>query len=164
MARCELRVRPECLLIIIIVIIVIGGGGWYGRGHFVDNAVRVSDAVVVLSSPGGSLVAGIEIGKTIRLKSFKTMVPEGFQCASACAFAWLGGSPRFMGTGSTVGFHAAFSTENGQDKVSSVGNAMLNQLGLPSSAIIYITEPQPDDIRWLTFDDAARIGIEVSKF
>ena len=40
----------------------------------------------------------------------------------------------------------------------------LNQLGLSMQAITYITEKQPADIQWLTFDDAARIGIEVSKF
>jgi tetratricopeptide (TPR) repeat protein len=135
--------------------------------RFAEFALGVPEgAVVVLSSPGGNLIAGIGIGRAINLLGFRTLVPEGFQCASACAFAWLAGSPRLMGKGATIGFHAASSTENGT--VSSVGNALvgayLNQLGLPSSAIVYITEPQPNDIRWLTFDDAAQIGIAVLKF
>jgi hypothetical protein len=33
---------------------------------------RLTNAVVVFNSPGGDLLAGIEIGKTIRLKSFAT--------------------------------------------------------------------------------------------
>jgi hypothetical protein len=110
----------------------------------------------------------MEIGRAIRLKGFGTLVPQGFQCASACALAWLGGSPRFMGHDATVGFHAVFTTNNGQDTVSSAGNAVvgayLDQLGLSMQAITYITEKQPNDIQWLTFDDAGRLGIEARKF
>ena len=117
--------------------------------RFADAAIGADNAIVMLSSPGGSIIAGIEIGKAIRLKGFRTLVPEGFQCASACALAWLAGIPRFMGAGATVGFHAAFTTDNGQPNgqptASSVANAQvgayLNQLGLPASSIAYITEP-----------------------
>ena len=118
--------------------------------RFADAAIRATDATVALSSPGGNMLAGIEIGQAIRLKGFSTLVPEGFQCASACALAWLGGTTRFMGQGATVGFHAIFTTENGQNAVSSAGNAMvgayLSQLGLSMQAISYITEKQPNDI------------------
>jgi hypothetical protein len=136
--------------------------------RFADAAIGLSDAIVGLNSPGGNMLAGIEIGQAIRLKGFRTLVPQGFQCASACAFAWLGGTPRLMGQGATVGFHAMFTTENGQNTVSSAGNAVvgayLSQLGLSMQAITYITEKQPNDIQWLSFDDAAQLGIEVSKF
>jgi hypothetical protein len=115
-------------------VISVDGELQAGDGErFADVAISVTNAVIVLNSPGGDLVAGIEIGKAIRLKGFRTAVPQGFSCASACALAWLGGSPRFMGQGSTIGFHAAYANKNGA--VSSVGNAMvgayLNQLGLP---------------------------------
>jgi hypothetical protein len=33
-----------------------------------------------------------------------------------------------------------------------------------SPSITYITEKQPNDIQWLTFDDAGRLGIEARKF
>jgi hypothetical protein len=69
---------------------------------------RLTKAIVVLSSDGGNLLVGIEIGKTIRLKSFATVVLDGFRCASSCAFAWLGGSPRYMERGAQIGFHAAY--------------------------------------------------------
>ena len=136
------------------------------EARFADAALGAKGAIVMLSSPGGNLAAGIDIGRDIRLKGFATLVPEGFQCASACALAWLAGSPRFMGAGATVGFHAASSVDTGG--VSSMGNAVagayLNQLGLPFSAVFYITEPQPDEIRWLTFEDAQQYGIEVRRF
>jgi hypothetical protein len=71
-----------------------------------------------------------------------------------------------MGEGSTVGFHAAYRETGRRTPVAdSVGNALvgayLNQLGLSATAIAYITEPDPTDIRWLTFSDAAKIGITV---
>lgn len=53
-------------------------------------------AAVVLDSPGGSAVAGIEIDRLIRQRGLATLVPEGARCASACALAWLGGATRYI--------------------------------------------------------------------
>jgi hypothetical protein len=120
----------------------------------------------VLNSPGGSALAGIEIGKAIRLKGLATVVPESSICASACAIAWLGGTPRFMSRGARVGFHAAFDKTNGE--ASSAANAavgaFLNQLGLRTDAIFYITSAAPSEIQWLSFEDAEKLGIEVKPF
>src|SRR5205807_981172 len=66
------------------------------ESKFRTEVGRLTKAVVVFNSDGGNLQAGIEIGKMIRLKSFATTVLDGSRCASSCAFAWLGGSPRFM--------------------------------------------------------------------
>jgi hypothetical protein len=133
---------------------------------FADAAIRLKDATVILSGPGGDLFVGIGIGEAIRLKGFDTLVISSGRCASACALAWLGGTKRSLGEGAAVGFHAAYTTDGGgQDAVSSSANAAigayLTKLGLPSAAIDYVTEPQPDDIQWLTLDDAARVGIDV---
>jgi hypothetical protein len=58
------------------------------------------------------LVAGIDIGKAIRLKDFETAVVSNKNsktiCASACALAWLGGTRRFMSATARIGFHAAY--------------------------------------------------------
>jgi hypothetical protein len=49
--------------------------------------------------------------------------------------------------------------------VTSAGNALvgayLNQLGLPSSAVIFITESPPGQIRWLTVEGASKYGIDI---
>ena len=37
-------------------------------------------AIVVFQSPGGSPIAGIEIGTQIRLRNYMTLVPSGVQC------------------------------------------------------------------------------------
>jgi hypothetical protein len=147
------------------IITVIGNLELGDEKKFIDLALGNPEAVVVLGSNGGNLVAGIEIGKAIRLKGYRTFVPDGATCASACALAWLGGQVRAMGEGAKIGFHAASFTTNGE--VTSAGNALvgayLNQLGLPTSAVIYISETPPGEIRWLTFVDAQTHGIDVKR-
>ncbi|MBY0612027.1 MAG: hypothetical protein K2P80_07560 [Beijerinckiaceae bacterium] len=135
---------------------------------FANVALAQSSAVVLFSSNGGLLLPGIEIGKAIRLKGFATVVPDGFQCASACALAWLAGSPRFLSSKGRVGFHAAYLESDGRLMPNAVGNALvgayLNQLNLSSSAVIYITSAPPEDMRWMNVEDALRIGIDVRRF
>src|SRR3954454_2276463 len=53
--------------------------------QFKEIASRFQEALVVFESPGGSLIAGIEIGTAIRLRNFGTAVLDRKQCASACA-------------------------------------------------------------------------------
>ena len=96
------------------------------------------------------------------------MSHDGVQCASACALAWLGGRSRYMSETAHVGFHAVYVEAEGQAAVSSAGNALvgayLNQLGMPTSAVIYITEAPPKGMQWLSFADAQRYGIDVQLF
>jgi hypothetical protein len=42
--------------------------------------------------------------------------------------------------------------------------AYLNKIGLPYSAVVYITSASPDSIKWLSKPDAEKLGIEVSLF
>jgi hypothetical protein len=125
-------------------------------------------AVVVFNSDGGNLLAGIAIGKIIRLKSFATAVWDGQRCASACALAWLGGSQRLMGRSALVGFHAAYIEQQGQTMETGVGNALvgsyLNQIGLSERAVVYITGAAPAEMTWLNLRDAQQIGIDVKVF
>jgi hypothetical protein len=125
-------------------------------------------AVVVFNSDGGNLLAGIAIGKIIRLKSFATAVWDGERCASACALAWLGGSQRLMGRYALVGFHAAYIEQQGQAMETGVGNALvgsyLNQIGLSERAVVYITGAAPAEMTWLNLQDAQQIGIDVKVF
>src|SRR6266853_5597138 len=81
---------------------------------FRTKIMTLPNAVVALQSDGGSLVAGIRIGTLIRMRNFPTLVPNGSRCASACAIAWLGGTRRFLGERSQVGFHAAYRDDEGR--------------------------------------------------
>lgn len=150
----------------LIPVITVAGELLFGdEQRFVDAAIGAAGAIVDLSGPGGSLHAGFEIGKAIRLKNFATIVLENTECASACALAWLGGRVRFMQDGARVGFHAPYVLEGDEPRPDSFGSAAvgayLNELGLSIHAIEFITSPQPEDMGWLTPEVAERVGIDL---
>jgi len=127
----------------------------------------VGRTTVEFRSKGGRLLAGIRIGAQIRAKRFNTVVPDGAQCASACALAWLGGVRRFVGESSSVGFHTAYILKTGGPAESGPGNAILgaylNQIGLSEEAILYVTHAAPTSVQWMSLDEAAEYGIVVAK-
>ena len=131
---------------------------------FRQAALTVGDyPLVFLKSPGGDLKAGIDIGRTIWTNEFSTVVLKDTICASACALVWLAGRPRYMAIGAQIGFHAPTRVDDPDRLADSVGSALtgsyLAELGLTTGAIAYIMEMGPDEMRWLTPDDAARLGI-----
>jgi hypothetical protein len=148
-------------------IVTITGTIEFGdQDEFLRKIAPLTSATVSFSSDGGSLIAGLQIGETIRMKNFSTLVVDHASCASACALAWLGGTRRFMGPQAQIGFHAAYDGESLQ--ITSSGNALvgayLNKLGLPYSAVAYLTSASPNSVTWLSKPDAERLGIEVATF
>ena len=131
--------------------------------RFTDKIVGVSKAIVILDSPGGSVIDGILIGKIIRGNKFATAVLENTLCASSCALIWLAGTQRFAEVSSVVGFHAAYIYKNGKQVEIGVGNALigsyLNQLGLSESAVIFVTSAPPEGIERLEKGKANAVGI-----
>jgi len=130
------------------------------------EGLPVNRTTVEFRSKGGRLLAGIRVGAMIRSKKLVTIVPDGAQCASACALAWLGGTQRFLGESSRVGFHTAFIVRAGGAIESGPGNAILgaylNQLGLSEKAILYITHAAPTSMQWMSMEEAAEYGITVA--
>jgi hypothetical protein len=130
-------------------------------------ALPTGKATVAFESKGGRLLAGIRIGALIREKKFATVVPDGGSCAAACALAWLGGTRRFVGQDSKVGFQAAYVLKSDVPTESGPGNAILgaylNQLGLSERAILYVTRAAPTSMQWLNMADAAANGIAVAR-
>lgn len=135
---------------------------------FQRQTEQIREAVVVLQSPGGNAAAGISIGRAIRKRGFVTMVPPSVNCASACAWAWLGGVQRLMGERARIGFHAAHLLRGGKARRSAATNAMfadyVSGLGLPPQAIAYVTGAPPDRMYWLTLATAQAVGIKTSPY
>jgi hypothetical protein len=133
---------------------------------FWARIATLSNATIAFRSEGGSLLAGMRIGTLIRENGFVTVVPNGARCASACAIAWLGGRQRLIGIGSKVGFHAAYVRRDHRKIESGPGNAVLGaylfQLGLSEDAIVYVTQAEPGSMKWLSLEQAAQHGIDVS--
>ena len=79
--------------------------GYFEPGAAAAFAQRLTPDVqtVILRVEGGYLIEGIEIGRMIRARGLRTVVPRGAQCLSACAEAFLGGVQRDIS--GVVGFH-----------------------------------------------------------
>lgn len=128
--------------------------------RFQELSSTLNNALVLLRSGGGKIAPAMRIGEIVRAKNYTTVVKD--YCASSCALIWLAGSKRFMTPAAHIGLHQAFNTTGQAD---GTGNAILGsyltRLGLGYPAIAYATEAGPGGIKWLTVDDAKRVGIEV---
>lgn len=122
-------------------------------------------ATVVLASPGGSINAAIEIGKTVRLMRMTTIVVRQDYCASACGLIWLAGERRLLTPNARVGFHTTYVYRNGIRLASAVGNAVVGRyiafLNLPSQAYTFATAAGPDEVNWLDGANKRFSGIEL---
>jgi ATP-dependent protease ClpP protease subunit len=131
-------------------------------------ALENEDAMVLLSSPGGSLAPSLQIGEIVRLKGFKTYVPDNVECTSACALIWLAGSTRYLASTARVGFHASYYEMNGQQIETGLGNAMVGRyltlLNLPEDAVIFATSAAPNEMQYLTPENAEESGISFEPF
>jgi hypothetical protein len=137
--------------------------------RLIRHLLEADKPVVSFSSPGGSLLVGLNIGRALRLQGVTTVVEDDQTCASACGLAWLGGSRRMMGSTARVGFHAAyFIDDDGKAIETGSGNALigayLSQIGMNDDAIYYITRSSPASMQWLTADDALSLGIHLQIF
>jgi len=82
------------------------------------NGLEKYGVEIHLDSPGGNLVAGIELGRLIRKFGFNTSINkqtsdvytfEKSECFSACAMTFLGGSFRYISEGSLYGVHRFYN-------------------------------------------------------
>jgi hypothetical protein len=149
--------KPE-LPIKLPVIGINGGIEAADADRFQELASTRNNAMVFLRSGGGKMAPAIRIGEIIKAKGYVTVVRE--VCASACALIWLAGSKRFMTATARIGLHQAYTVTGQAD---GAGNAILGsyltRLGLSYSAIAYATQASPGEVKWLTVDDAKRVGI-----
>lgn len=139
--------------------------------HDIDQFSQVADPVpvgattaVALAGPGGVLLAGLRIGEEIRRRGSFTIVPDGLECVSARALAWLGGVGRYVDGKGRVGFHGAGRvSEDGALTETGQGNALvgayLTRLGYPEATVPMATTAAPHDVLWLTPDVADDAGI-----
>ena len=122
-------------------------------------------AIVTLESGGGSLLAGIKIGRIIRERGYATKIDRGTICSSACAFAFLGGRSAHLYRESRLGFHAVYIKNGDRPEITSAGNALvgayLKELGLSDEAIMYVTSAAPESMNWIDQDLSRRLGLGI---
>ena len=142
-------------------------------------------ADVYLDSPGGSLLAGMEIGRMLRRAGANTHVgsaviqkpdprypgaqlmdalPGG--CYSSCALAFLGGVYRFMNDGSKYGVHrfsrdARPSPEDLESAqvISAAVGAYIREMGAAPEVFDLMVQAGKDSIRVLTPTELTRLNV-----
>lgn len=136
------------------------------------------NATVAFNSPGGDLAAGLKLGELIRKRRMDTTVfttePEPSQpvystdtpgmCASACAYAFLGGVSRQVSDGSRIGVHQFSSTmaeasESETQRSLAVLAAYMGRMGVSRDLILPAGLFGPSDMYWLNRADLEKLNV-----
>lgn len=97
-----------------------------------ERAGRIDE--VWFSSPGGNVMAALEIGRYLRKSGLATRVPSGASCASACTYAFIGGVFRAVDPKAKVGVHN--STVSGNDELLSMVTRTIREKGAAGAYIV----------------------------
>lgn len=135
---------------------------------------HITNAVVFLNSPGGSLVTAMQLGRVLREHAFDTRVgtrttdatrATAGTCHSACPFILAGGVRRSLETGSAVGLHRAENREPWRD-VAAFQHVVrtqvveyLAEMGVHAEVASIMQVIPHDRIRDLTVDEALRLNL-----
>lgn len=127
----------------------------------VTKNIPVGRAAVMLTSDGGALYDGLDIGVEIKNKRFNTRANG--TCASVCGLIWLAGVTRFADVNARIGFHGAYNTETGiaVSGGNAIAGAYLSRLGLDYKAIYTLTRALSDDMVWINGKLANELGIRM---
>lgn len=144
-------------------------------------------SLVIFQSPGGDAQEGMNVGRVIRQAGLATHLPRGVGCASACTYAFLGGSVRTADPGARYGVHM-FSRSGHQPFLQAVQSVIRQHGEAGAAAVIRKMEEDSaqfaaklayyaiemgvslrlldpnfntshSDIRWLTADQLRRFNV-----
>lgn len=124
-------------------------------------------ALIWLDSPGGDIMAAMNIGRILRgLRSIAT-VPESSGCSSACVFLLAGATTRVPF--GKIGIHRPYFTETrdlsyveAQTRYRAlqfVVKTYLEEMNMPGRLYEEMNVVPPDQIRILTFDEISQLGL-----
>ena len=132
----------------------------------------ITDADVYFNSPGGSLVAGMAIGRLLRQRGYDTHVGKrtadvhelvGGVCYSACPFAYAGGVRRYLEFDSTLAVHRAENRlplpdgSSFEKLVSRQATEYLLAMGVSPELFKIMSQVPHEVIRGLTREEAERL-------
>ena len=135
---------------------------------------RITRAVVILNSPGGSLVTAMQLGRVLREHAFDTRVGKrtanaaqatAGTCHSACPFVLAGGVERSLETGSAIGLHRAENRVPVRDEdafqhvVQTQVVEYLAEMDVHAEVANIMGAVPHDQIRDLTVDEALQLNL-----
>lgn len=125
----------------------------------VDEYTQYHPDYISFDLPGGNVVAAIRFGRALRALNAKTLQIRALECASACAFAFVGGVERFAEPGS-IGVHrVSLSDDVPMDNKLAVSTVQvmtgevigyLTDMGVSPSLLQLSLSIDSTDIRYLT--------------
>lgn len=131
---------------------------------------NVKYGVAMLNSTGGSLLAGIEIGRLLREHGLSTYIAKEIngdnvsgECYSACVYAFVGGYFRTLREGDILGVHrfskpAPTSTDlDSAQIVSGEISKYLNEMGVDVKLFELTTRVSSDQIYILSMEEALKL-------
>lgn len=161
--------------------------------RFLSSAPDYVPKRIRLNSPGGNLRAGIRLGEILRARGFTTEVgsdkvdAEGRPyfgdrsslrtpgvCASACAYAFLGGVERILDEDSKLGVHRFYSKDalaqpaekifTGRDlddtqKIVAAIVLYLVNMGVDARVVGLAATAGPDEIYWINLEEARDLRV-----
>ncbi len=142
---------------------------------------------IVFDSPGGDLGAALKLGRMIRAAGLSTGIAKTtpmdgtpwFEisdgtCESACAFAFMGGTARFVEEGNLnprsgrLGMHQ-FYTRTGSEIPSAATQQIMGQLliymiemGVNPEALSLASNATAEDMYFFSLQEATRLGLHTS--
>lgn len=134
-------------------------------------------------SPGGDLAGAVALGRLIRKLGLDTRLSPDYSrviegtggnqevfvkdvvCASACAFAFLGGVNRFLEKGSRYGIHQFSGTRgnigDGPTQVTLVAlAAYVEEMGVDRMLLDFASLVSPSEIYWLSPQDLQELRVD----
>lgn len=134
---------------------------------------------ILLDSNGGNLGAGVRMGRIIRENDMTAVVgaveprkpggrfpldlPTAGTCASACAYAFLGGTTRRMREGSKLGFHRFYMGVQGASssaqQVSGQLVSYLVEMGVDPRIFAKASSQGADSMYWVPEDEAEEFDL-----
>jgi len=126
---------------------------------------------VAISSPGGNLIGGMQLGLAIRELGFNTTIGNTDysppDCLSACAYAFAGGVSRKLTPGSRYGLHQFRGTDqaiNAEDtqKISATLAKYLDGMGVDRRLLDYAQMTTSDKVTVLTITQAQLLKVDTA--
>lgn len=141
--------------------VVLGATGEIKPGddrklHEFVGSIPPSDTVIgiVLKSPGGNLLEGVRLARTIRNSNITTAAIS--ECASACFLMLAAGRSKLVQRGARIGVHSA-GYLGGETEVSQAVTTQMarlaNEFAVPPSIIGRMVSTPPTEMAWLSDEE-----------
>ena len=126
---------------------------------------------VAISSPGGNLIGGMQLGIAIRELGFNTTIGNTDysppDCLSACAYAFAGGVSRRLTPGSRYGLHQFRGTDqviNTEDtqKISAALAKYLDGMGVDRKLLDFAQMTSSDKVTVLSLTQAQQLRVDTA--